>query len=128
MKVDAFLRHISNLHGCGWFGRLFHHFFGMAGSYCSIYCRRLSYRLFFAKRTIFDLDSLERVEDYDKAALAAWLTATFLSGLAFWFEVSIIGIATIDALLITIPLYLLCLKIRPTCFERIEGRICENWN
>jgi len=83
---------------------------------------------FLLKRTVFDLDSLERVEDYDKAALVAWLTATFLSGLAFWFEISIIGIASIDALLITIPLYLLCLKIWPTCFERIEGRICENWN
>jgi len=32
---------------------------------------------FLLKRTVFDLDSLERVEDYDKAALVAWLTATF---------------------------------------------------
>ena len=76
---------------------------------------------FLLKRTAFDLDMLEKVEDYDKAALVAWVTATVISVLAFWFEVSITGIASLDALLITIPLYLLCLKAWPTRFERTEG-------
>ena len=76
---------------------------------------------FLLKRTVFDLDSLKRVEDYDKAAIVAWLIATFLSALAFWFEVSMTGIASLDALLITAPLYLLCLKAWPTRFERTEG-------
>jgi cytosine permease len=76
---------------------------------------------FLLKRTAFDLDMLEKVEDYDKAALVAWVTATFVSVLAFWFEVSMTGIASLDALLITIPLYLLCLKVWPTRFERTEG-------
>ena len=76
---------------------------------------------FLLKRTVFDLDSLEKVEDYDKAALVAWLTATVISVLAFWFAVSMTGIASLDALLITIPLYLLCLKVWPTRFERTQG-------
>ena len=69
----------------------------------------------------FDLDSLEKVEDYDKAALVAWVAATVISVLAFWFAVSMTGIASLDALLITIPLYLLCLKVWPTRFERTQG-------
>ena len=76
---------------------------------------------FLLKRTAFDLDMLEKVEDYDKAALVAWVTATFVSVLAFWFEISMTGIASLDALLITIPLYLLCLKVWPTRFGRTEG-------
>ena len=76
---------------------------------------------FLLKRTVFDLDSLEKVEDYDKAALVAWVAATVISVLAFWFAVSMTGIASLDALLITIPLYLLCLKVWPTRFERTQG-------
>lgn len=77
---------------------------------------------FLLKRKVFDLDSLEKVEDYDKAALITWVAATVISAVAFWFEVSVTGIASLDALLITIPLYLLSLKVWPTRFERIEGR------
>ena len=50
-----------------------------------------------------------------------FIIKTFVSVLAFWFEVSMTGIASLDALLITIPLYLLCLKVWPTRFGRTEG-------
>jgi cytosine permease len=37
---------------------------------------------FLLNRTVFDLEHLDKVADYDKAALVAWLTATFVSASA----------------------------------------------
>ncbi|MBT8146264.1 MAG: cytosine permease, partial [Gammaproteobacteria bacterium] len=73
---------------------------------------------FILQRKAYALSLLERVPDYDTAALVTWLSATLLSVLAFWFDTSISGIVSLDALLVTIPIYLLCLRIWPTRFDR----------
>ncbi len=73
---------------------------------------------FVLKRQTFDLDKLSKVADYDLAALIAWLLSTFISVLAFWFEISFTGIVSLDALILTIPLYLACTKIWRTKYVR----------
>jgi cytosine permease len=73
---------------------------------------------FVLKRQTFDLDKLSKVADYDLAAIIAWLLSTFVSVLAFWFEISLTGIVSLDALILTIPLYLTCTKIWRTQYVR----------
>ena len=73
---------------------------------------------FVLKRQTFDLDKLSKVADYDLAAIIAWLLSTFVSVLAFWFEISLTGIGSLDALILTIPLYLTCTKIWRTQYVR----------
>lgn len=80
---------------------------------------------FILKRQDFSLDKLSRVANYDKAALIAWVFSTLTSAAAFWFEVSVTGIVSLDALLLTIPIYLICTKLWPTAYERIfpDGKL-----
>ena len=73
---------------------------------------------FVLKRQTFDLDKLSKVADYDLAAIIAWLLSTLVSVLAFWFEISLTGIVSLDALILTIPLYLACTKIWRTQYVR----------
>jgi cytosine permease len=73
---------------------------------------------FVLKRQTFDLDKLSKVADYDLAAIIAWLLSTLVSVLAFWFEISLTGIVSLDALILTIPLYLACTKIWRTKYVR----------
>ena len=73
---------------------------------------------FVLKRQTFDLDKLSKVADYDLAAIIAWLLSTLVSVLAFWFEISLTGIVSLDALILTIPLYLTCTKIWRTQYVR----------
>jgi cytosine permease len=73
---------------------------------------------FVLKRQTFDLDKLSKVADYDLAAIIAWLISTLISALAFWFEISLTGIVSLDALILTLPLYLACTKIWRTKYVR----------
>jgi cytosine permease len=73
---------------------------------------------FILKRQVFDLDKLPKVANYDLAALSAWLLSTIICALAFWFEISFTDIASLDALILTIPLYLVCTKIWRTKYVR----------
>ena len=76
---------------------------------------------FILKRKNYSMALLEEVPDYDPASLIAWLIATALSALAFWFDTSVTGIASLDALLVTIPVYLLCQRVWPTRLVRSEA-------
>lgn len=73
---------------------------------------------FILKRQDFALDKLAKVADYDLAAIVAWLVSTLLSVAAFWFDVSVTGIVSLDALVLTVPVYLICTKVWPTQFVR----------
>ncbi|MFT4886618.1 MAG: cytosine permease [Pseudohongiellaceae bacterium] len=73
---------------------------------------------FILKRQAFDLEKLPKVADYDLAALIAWLLSTLISALAFWYEVSLTGIVSLDALILTVPLYLVCTRIWRTKYVR----------
>ena len=61
------------------------------------------------------------MEDYATPAIVAWLTATGLSAVAFMIDFSVTGIASLDALLLTIPLYLACDKLWPIRYSRTEA-------
>ncbi|GJM14309.1 MAG: cytosine permease [Pseudohongiella sp.] len=75
---------------------------------------------FLLKRQDYDLKTLAKVSDYEKAALIAWILATALSAASFWLELSFTGIPSLDALLITIPIYLLCQRLMPPAYSRIK--------
>lgn len=73
---------------------------------------------FILKRQDFELEKLAKVADYDMAAIVAWVISTLISALAFWLDVSVTGIVSLDALVLTVPVYLVCTKIWPTQFVR----------
>ena len=76
---------------------------------------------FVLQRKDFNLQLLTKVEDYATPAIVAWLTATCLSAVAFMIDFSVTGIASLDALLLTIPLYLACDKLWPIRYSRTEA-------
>ncbi len=73
---------------------------------------------FLLKRKDYDLALLDEVPNYDLASLTAWALATVLSAGAFWLELSLSGIPSFDALVITIPIYLACQRLWPTRLVR----------
>ena len=75
---------------------------------------------FVLQRKDFNLELLTKVEDYATPAIVAWLTATGLSAVAFMIDFSVTGIASLDALLLTIPLYLACDNLWPIRYARTE--------
>ncbi|MEP1471914.1 MAG: cytosine permease [Halieaceae bacterium] len=76
---------------------------------------------FILKRKDFNLQLLDKVENYATAAIIAWLTATAISVVAFMLHFSVTGIESLDALLLTIPLYLICDKVWPVRYAREEA-------
>lgn len=70
------------------------------------------------KQKNFSLCLYDNLPEYDFAALLSWLVATFIVVAVFITEISIVGIPSLDALLITIPIYLLCRKAWPTNLSR----------
>lgn len=73
---------------------------------------------FILGRRDYALSLRERLPEYDPAALTAWGLATGLSVLAFVLEASFSGVPSLDALIITVPVYLLCSRIWPTALDR----------
>ncbi|MFK7865515.1 MAG: cytosine permease [Pseudohongiellaceae bacterium] len=80
---------------------------------------------FILKRQRFVLEDLDQVADFDRAALVAWVIATVVSAYCFWVEFSATAIVSLDSLLVTIPIYLVCTKIWPVQFLRTapEGEV-----
>ena len=68
----------------------------------------------------YSLDLRDKLPDYDSAALLAWLFGTLLSVLAFVTDFSISHIPSLDALLITVPVYLLCRRRWPNALQRTQ--------
>ncbi|MDD9895487.1 MAG: cytosine permease, partial [Gammaproteobacteria bacterium] len=75
---------------------------------------------FYLKQKNYSLSLQENLPDYDRAALVAWVVATIIAVVAFVSEISVTTIPSLDALLITIPIYLICRKIWPTLLTREE--------
>ena len=76
---------------------------------------------FVLKRKDYNLQLLAKVENYATAALIAWLIATAISVVAFTLGLSATGIESLDALLLTIPLYLICDRVWPVRYAREEA-------
>lgn len=76
---------------------------------------------FYLKQKNYALSLQDNLPDYDRAALLAWIVATGIAVAAFVAEISFTTIPSLDALLITIPIYLLCRRIWPTQLSRLEG-------
>ncbi|MCG8412757.1 MAG: cytosine permease, partial [Pseudomonadales bacterium] len=75
---------------------------------------------FILKQKNYSLSIREQLPDYDPAALVAWLVGTTLSAIAFVTGYTFSSIPSLDALMITIPIYLLCRKVWPTQLQRGE--------
>ena len=73
---------------------------------------------FILKQKNYALSLRESLPDYDRAALLAWVIGTALSAFAFVSEFSISTIPTLDALVITAPIYLVCRKLWPAQLQR----------
>ncbi len=73
---------------------------------------------FYLKQKNYSLSLLDQIPDYDRAAICAWLLGTLLSGIAFASEFSFSSIPSVDALAITIPIYLVCRKLWPANLQR----------
>ena len=56
--------------------------------------------------------------DYDRAAMAAWVIGTILSAIIFVTEVSVSNIPSLDALVVTAPIYLVCRRCWPSLLNR----------
>ncbi|NKB33649.1 MAG: permease [Pseudomonadales bacterium] len=77
---------------------------------------------FFLKQKNYSLSLSDKLPDYDRAALVAWVVATIISAALFVTEFSLSTIPSLDALLITIPIYLFCRRQWPTLLPRNEVR------
>lgn len=73
---------------------------------------------FFLKQKDYSLSLREQLPDYDTAAMVAWVVGTALSAIAFVTEFSFSSIPSLDALMITIPIYLLCRRVWPSPLQR----------
>ncbi len=73
---------------------------------------------FLLKQKNFALTLHHALPDYERAALTAWIVATGLSGFAFITEFSLLSIPSLDALIITVPIYLLFRKLWPAQLDR----------
>jgi len=75
---------------------------------------------FFLKQKKYSLDLKDEIPDYDRAALVAWIVATIISIAAFGNEISLTTIPSLDALLVTIPIYLICSRAWPSALLKYE--------
>jgi cytosine permease len=75
---------------------------------------------FILKQKNYSMTLRKKLPDYDHAALVAWIVATSLSVGAFVADFSFSMIPSFDALIITVPIYLLCRKFWPSQYPRNE--------
>lgn len=69
----------------------------------------------------YSLSLQDKLPDYDRAALTAWVMGTLISALAFLADFTVSTIPSLDALVITVPIYLLCRKLWPATLGRSGG-------
>ena len=75
---------------------------------------------FILKQKNYSMTLRKKLPDYDHAALVAWIVATSLSVGAFVADFSFSMIPSFDALILTVPIYLLCRKFWPSQYPRNE--------
>ena len=73
---------------------------------------------FVLRQRRFSPDLREGVPDYDKAAMVAWVIGTIISAIMFLTESSFSNIPSLDALVVTAPIYLACRKRWPSSLSR----------
>lgn len=73
---------------------------------------------FVLKQKNYSLTLQNSLPDYDRAAIVAWLIGTAISAFTFVSEFSLSTIPTLDALVITAPIYLICRRLWPAKLQR----------
>jgi cytosine permease len=73
---------------------------------------------FVLKQKNYSLTLQDSLPDYDRAAILAWMIGTAISAFTFVSEFSLSTIPTLDALLITAPIYLICRRLWPATLQR----------
>jgi cytosine permease len=73
---------------------------------------------FVLKQKNYSLTLQDSLPDYDRAAILAWMIGTAISAFTFVSEFSLSTIPTLDALLITAPIYLICRRLWPVKLQR----------
>lgn len=73
---------------------------------------------FVLKQKNYSLTLQDSLPDYDRAAIVAWLIGTAISAFTFVSEFSLSTIPTLDALVITAPIYLICRRLWPAKLQR----------
>ena len=76
---------------------------------------------FYLKQKNYSMSLREKLPDYDLGAMVAWIVGTSVSAVAFVTEFSLTTIPSLDALIITIPIYLLCRRVWPSRCQRNEA-------
>ena len=73
---------------------------------------------FVLKQKNYSLTLQDSLPDYDRAAIVAWVIGTAISAFTFASEFSLSTIPTLDALVITAPIYLICRRLWPAKLQR----------
>ncbi|HAR89339.1 MAG TPA: permease [Gammaproteobacteria bacterium] len=73
---------------------------------------------FVLKQKNYSLTLQDSLPDYDHAAIVAWVIGTAISAFTFVSEFSLSTIPTLDALVITAPIYLICRRLWPAKLQR----------
>jgi cytosine permease len=73
---------------------------------------------FVLKQKNYSLTLQDSLPDYDRAAIVAWVIGTAISAFTFVSEFSLSTIPTLDALVITAPIYLICRRLWPAKLQR----------
>jgi cytosine permease len=73
---------------------------------------------FVLKQKNYSLTLQDSLPDYDHAAIVAWVIGTAISAFTFASEFSLSTIPTLDALVITAPIYLICRRLWPAKLQR----------
>lgn len=73
---------------------------------------------FVLKQKNYSLTLQDSLTDYDRAAIVAWVIGTAISAFTFVSEFSLSTIPTLDALVVTAPIYLICRRLWPAKLQR----------
>ena len=73
---------------------------------------------FVLKQKNYSLTLQDSLPDYDRAAIVAWVIGTAISAFTFMSGFSLSTIPTLDALVITAPIYLICRRLWPATLQR----------
>ena len=73
---------------------------------------------FVLKQKNYSLTLQDSLPDYDRATIVAWVIGTAISAFTFVSEFSLSTIPTLDALVITAPIYLICRRLWPAKLQR----------
>ena len=66
----------------------------------------------------FSTELRTSLPNYDRAAMAAWVIGTMVSAIVFVTELSLSNVPSLDALVVTAPIYLFCSKRWPSVLNR----------